>query len=155
MALDLERAIAAAYYAAMTVDAAIATATAPSMWPRRGGRAAHRCAKEAIQLHGGIGYTWEHDLHLYLRRALAAEALLGTASLAPRPSRRSPPGLVVRLRPLRADERYDPEVLRDPVRRDPHPRTLSARYAGKRPFRRSLIAGRSEPLSAAPGWDCV
>ncbi len=30
-----------------------------------------------MQVHGGIGYTWEHDLHLYLRRAVASEALLG------------------------------------------------------------------------------
>ena len=34
---------------------------------------------EAIQVHGGIGFTWEHDLHLYYRRALASEASLGTA----------------------------------------------------------------------------
>jgi alkylation response protein AidB-like acyl-CoA dehydrogenase len=32
-----------------------------------------------MQIHGGIGYTWEHDLHLYIRRAYASEHLLGTA----------------------------------------------------------------------------
>ena len=31
-------------------------------------------------LHGGIGYTWEHDLHLYLRRAYAGDYLLGSAT---------------------------------------------------------------------------
>jgi alkylation response protein AidB-like acyl-CoA dehydrogenase len=31
---------------------------------------------EAIQVHGGSGFTWEHDVHLYYRRALANEAML-------------------------------------------------------------------------------
>ena len=35
-------------------------------------------AKESIQVHGGIGFTWEHDAHLHLRRAKASELLLGT-----------------------------------------------------------------------------
>ncbi len=34
---------------------------------------------EAIQVHGGIGFTWEHDMHLYHRRALAGEANFGNA----------------------------------------------------------------------------
>ena len=42
------------------------------------GEAARRILKDGIQIHGGIGYTWEHDLHLYLRRATADEYLLGT-----------------------------------------------------------------------------
>uniref|UniRef100_A0AAU2VAH7 Acyl-CoA dehydrogenase family protein n=1 Tax=Streptomyces sp. NBC_00003 TaxID=2903608 RepID=A0AAU2VAH7_9ACTN len=39
--------------------------------------AAHACAKDCIQILGGIGFTWEHDAHLYLRRALVARQLLG------------------------------------------------------------------------------
>ncbi|ROO87460.1 alkylation response protein AidB-like acyl-CoA dehydrogenase [Actinocorallia herbida] len=35
-------------------------------------------AKECIQIHGGIGYTWEHDAHLFLRRAKSSELLFGT-----------------------------------------------------------------------------
>jgi alkylation response protein AidB-like acyl-CoA dehydrogenase len=35
-------------------------------------------AKENIQVHGAIACTWEHDAHLYLRRAMAARQLLGT-----------------------------------------------------------------------------
>ncbi|MEV6044871.1 acyl-CoA dehydrogenase [Streptomyces xanthochromogenes] len=35
------------------------------------------CAKDCIQILGGIGFTWEHDAHLYLRRALVARQLLG------------------------------------------------------------------------------
>jgi alkylation response protein AidB-like acyl-CoA dehydrogenase len=38
-----------------------------------------RVAGEALQIHGGIGFTWEHDLHLYLRRAKADEAMFPRA----------------------------------------------------------------------------
>ena len=44
------------------------------------GEAARRILKDGVQIHGGIGYTWEHDLHLFLRRATADEYLLGTTS---------------------------------------------------------------------------
>ncbi|GGN44157.1 acyl-CoA dehydrogenase family protein [Streptomyces fuscichromogenes] len=37
-------------------------------------------AAETIQIHGGIGYTWEHDAHLYLRRAKSSALLLGSTS---------------------------------------------------------------------------
>lgn len=36
-----------------------------------------RCAKDGIQMHGGIGFTWEHPAHLYLRRARAGAQLFG------------------------------------------------------------------------------
>jgi alkylation response protein AidB-like acyl-CoA dehydrogenase len=42
------------------------------------GEAASWIASEALQVHGGVGFTWEHDLHLYLRRIKANELLLGT-----------------------------------------------------------------------------
>jgi alkylation response protein AidB-like acyl-CoA dehydrogenase len=38
-------------------------------------------AAENIQLHGGIGFTWEHDAHLYFKRAKASELFLGDATL--------------------------------------------------------------------------
>jgi 3-oxochol-4-en-24-oyl-CoA dehydrogenase len=41
--------------------------------------AAVECAHACIQVLGGIGYTWEHDAHLYYRRALSLRALLGPA----------------------------------------------------------------------------
>ncbi|MGH3154950.1 MAG: acyl-CoA dehydrogenase family protein, partial [Streptosporangiaceae bacterium] len=41
--------------------------------------AAVECAHECIQVLGGIGYTWEHEAHLYYRRALSLRALLGPA----------------------------------------------------------------------------
>jgi alkylation response protein AidB-like acyl-CoA dehydrogenase len=79
MSLALERATAAVHYAAMTIDgddpergraAHVAKASA--------GEAARRILKDGIQIHGGIGYTWEHDLHLFLRRATGDEYLFGT-----------------------------------------------------------------------------
>ncbi|MFJ6935856.1 acyl-CoA dehydrogenase [Streptomyces sp. NPDC101132] len=39
--------------------------------------AAYSCAKDCIQVLGGIGFTWEHDAHVFLRRALVARQLLG------------------------------------------------------------------------------
>jgi alkylation response protein AidB-like acyl-CoA dehydrogenase len=37
-------------------------------------------AVENIQLHGGIGFTWEHPAHLYFRRAKSSQLLLGDSS---------------------------------------------------------------------------
>ncbi|WP_448334340.1 acyl-CoA dehydrogenase family protein, partial [Streptomyces sp. DSM 41534] len=39
-----------------------------------------RAAEECIQLHGGIGFTWEHPAHLYLKRAKTTQMLFGTPS---------------------------------------------------------------------------
>jgi alkylation response protein AidB-like acyl-CoA dehydrogenase len=44
--------------------------------------AAIQAAKHNIQIHGGIGFTWEHPAHLYLRRAKASARLLGPPSAA-------------------------------------------------------------------------
>ena len=40
-----------------------------------------QCAAESIQLHGGVGFTWEYDPHLYFKRARASEQLLGSPAL--------------------------------------------------------------------------
>ncbi len=40
------------------------------------------CANLNVQVHGGIGYTWEHDAHLYVRRAIALEAVFGPVDAA-------------------------------------------------------------------------
>jgi alkylation response protein AidB-like acyl-CoA dehydrogenase len=37
-------------------------------------------AAESLQIHGGIGFTWEHDAHLYLKRAKGSEILFGDAT---------------------------------------------------------------------------
>ena len=57
-------------------DASIAAALAKAFCSQ----AFTHAAKECIQIHGGIGYTWEHDAHLYLRRAKSSELLFGTPS---------------------------------------------------------------------------
>ncbi|OLL18957.1 MULTISPECIES: acyl-CoA dehydrogenase [unclassified Rhodococcus (in: high G+C Gram-positive bacteria)] len=55
-----------------SLAAAVAGATAPE--------AAFAVAKDCIQILGGIGYTWEHDAHLYLRRAQSLRILLGSTA---------------------------------------------------------------------------
>ena len=82
MALAVERAWSAVYYAAMCHRRRRrrpppGRRTSPR---RRPARRPTRAAKDGIQIHGGIGYTWEHDLHLYIRRAYASEHLLGTTA---------------------------------------------------------------------------
>jgi Acyl-CoA dehydrogenase, C-terminal domain len=80
MALAYERAWSAVYYAAMTVDAGDPDRhRAAHVAKIMAGAAATKCAKDGIQVHGGIGYTWEHDLHLYIRRAYGSEHLFGTS----------------------------------------------------------------------------
>ncbi len=81
MSLALQRATAAVQYAAMTCDAdAGDRMLACHSAKAAAGEAARRILKDGAQIHGGIGYTWEHDLHLYLRRATADEDMLGTTS---------------------------------------------------------------------------
>jgi len=75
----LEGAKAAAAYAANAVqndspDAAIAVSVAKS----QSGRMGTEIIRDCLQMHGGIGLTWEHDIHLYLRRAVSNEQLWGS-----------------------------------------------------------------------------
>lgn len=77
-ALELERAAASVAYAAMCVDANVAeVAHAVHSAKLEAGSAARRCARTSMQVHGGIGYTWEHGLHYWLRRAYAGDAFMG------------------------------------------------------------------------------
>jgi alkylation response protein AidB-like acyl-CoA dehydrogenase len=79
MLVALERARSTGYFAALTIaehDPRHAEAAATAKI------AASQCqrllAKEGIQIHGGIGYTWEHDMHLHVRRVKTDAQLLGT-----------------------------------------------------------------------------
>jgi alkylation response protein AidB-like acyl-CoA dehydrogenase len=81
MLLAVELAKSAAYYAAGAVDdqdpevptlASLANAAASETYLQT--------AIEAIQLHGGIGFTWEQDTHLWFKRAKSSEVLLGDAA---------------------------------------------------------------------------
>jgi alkylation response protein AidB-like acyl-CoA dehydrogenase len=81
MMVSLERARATAYFAALTIaedDERRATAT--SVAKSAAGDCQRLLAKEGIQIHGGIGYTWEHDMHLYVKRIKSGEQLFGTSS---------------------------------------------------------------------------
>ena len=78
--LQVESARSAVYYAAYALaegqpDASIAVSVAKACATD----AEHRANLEALQLHGGIGFTWEHDLHLWLKRGKALEAAYGDA----------------------------------------------------------------------------
>lgn len=117
--------------------AALAAATAPE--------AAYTCAKDAIQILGGIGFTWEHDAHLQLRRAVLARQLLGPADahrlraarLAETGARRE---LALEL-PAEADRH----------RAEARPHLAAARGLAPREARRALAAtGYAAPHLPAP-----
>ncbi|MGH2668021.1 MAG: acyl-CoA dehydrogenase family protein, partial [bacterium] len=80
MLLEVENAHAATYYAAWALDAGAEDAPlAASVAKAYVGEAARKVCGEAIQVHGGIGFTWEYDLHLYFKRAKALEPMYGDA----------------------------------------------------------------------------
>ncbi|MEX2393312.1 MAG: acyl-CoA dehydrogenase family protein [Actinomycetota bacterium] len=81
MLMEVEMARSAAYYAGW------AAAEDPEELPLAASLAKAYCsdayfhaAAENIQIHGGIGFTWEHDCHLYFRRAKSSELFLGDAT---------------------------------------------------------------------------
>ncbi|MBV9512679.1 MAG: acyl-CoA dehydrogenase family protein, partial [Mycobacteriaceae bacterium] len=123
MAADTERAVAAVWDAARAIDegrqdrsdkphaaAEFAAAVAATLAPV----AAQRCTQDCIQVHGGIGFTWEHDTNVYYRRALGIAAAFGRATDYPQ--------LVVDiatstgLRKVDIDLDPDTEKLRDEIR---------------------------------------
>ncbi|MEO6029697.1 MAG: acyl-CoA dehydrogenase family protein, partial [Candidatus Binatia bacterium] len=81
MMVAVECAKAAVTYAAWALaerndDAAVAAAIAKAT----AGDAYRHVTAKAIQLHGGIGFTWEHDLHIYYKRAMSSEVMFGDAA---------------------------------------------------------------------------
>jgi alkylation response protein AidB-like acyl-CoA dehydrogenase len=77
--LEVEAARAAADYAAW------AAAASPTELPRAAGLAKAVCSDTYVQaagvnlqVHGGMGFTWEHDAHLHLKRAMAGKQLYGS-----------------------------------------------------------------------------
>jgi alkylation response protein AidB-like acyl-CoA dehydrogenase len=82
MMVALENARSLAYYACWAVNQrALEAARAVAMAKAQVSDMAKYVTSEAIQVHGGIGFTWDHDLHLYYRRAVAGEAALGNAAV--------------------------------------------------------------------------
>ncbi len=81
MLVDVENGKSITYYAAWALDEGAAEAPlAVSMAKAYVSDAFRRVAAAGIQLHGGIGFTWEHDLHLYFKRAKGSEFTFGDAT---------------------------------------------------------------------------
>src|SRR2546430_2305377 len=79
--VDVENAKSLTYYAAWAVDENVPdSALAVSMAKAYASDAFRRVSAAGIQLHGGIGFTWEHDLHLYFKRAKSSEFTFGDAT---------------------------------------------------------------------------
>jgi alkylation response protein AidB-like acyl-CoA dehydrogenase len=80
MLLETEGARSAVYYAAWIADNEPETAPlAASGAKAYASDAACRVTGGSLQVHGGIGFTWEHDLHMWLKRARCAASYLGSA----------------------------------------------------------------------------
>ncbi len=121
MAADTERATAAVWDAARAIDEAshdagaapaveFAAAVAATLAPA----AAQRCTQDCIQVHGGIGFTWEHDAGVYYRRALVLGASFGRRS--DYPQRVVDTATSVGMRKLDIDLDPDTEKLRADIR---------------------------------------
>jgi alkylation response protein AidB-like acyl-CoA dehydrogenase len=81
MLVDVENAKSLTYYAAWAVDENVPEAAlAASMAKAYTSDAYRKVSGAGIQLHGGIGFTWEHDLHLYFKRAKSSEFTFGDAT---------------------------------------------------------------------------
>ena len=123
MVATTERATAAVWDAARALDeaaerdwdneethyefaAAVATTLAPE--------AAQHCAQDCIQVHGGIGFTWEHDTHIYYRRTLALVAAFGRSTEYPQ--RVFDTAISTGMRQLDIDLDPETEKLREEIR---------------------------------------
>ncbi len=81
MMIQVEAAISAVYFAACSAEED--PATLPQMASLAKVQATETltfCAANMVQLHGGIGFTWEHDAHLFFKRARACATLFGTVA---------------------------------------------------------------------------
>ena len=87
MMLKAEAARSAAYYAACVAEDFLAGGELGATLPEAASIAKAYCSDAyfynagcAIQMHGGIGFTWEHDMHLYFKRAKSSQQFLGDAA---------------------------------------------------------------------------
>jgi len=126
MIADTERATAAVWDAARALDEAretdenswdttasrveFAAAVAATLAPA----AAQRCTQDCIQVHGGIGFTWEHDTNVYYRRALMLAACFGRSSDYPQKVVDTATGTGTR--PVDIDLDPETEMLRTEIR---------------------------------------
>jgi alkylation response protein AidB-like acyl-CoA dehydrogenase len=79
MLTDVEASRAAATFAVEALESGFDVRHAAGVAKSFAGPACARVAGLAVQVHGGIGFTWEHDAHLFLKRINLDEALFGTA----------------------------------------------------------------------------
>ncbi|WP_230864573.1 acyl-CoA dehydrogenase family protein [Mycobacterium canetti] len=118
MVADTERATAAVWDAARALDEAgesspdveFAAAVAATLAPAT----AQRCTQDCIQVHGGIGFTWEHDTNVYYRRALMLAACFGRGSEYPQ--RVVDTATSAGMRPVNIDLDSSTEKLRAQIR---------------------------------------
>jgi alkylation response protein AidB-like acyl-CoA dehydrogenase len=82
MLTTLETARAAVWDAARELDGGDGTGLAVTAARALAPEAGFSCAKDCIQVLGGIGYTWEHDAHIFLKRSTAVRHLLSAPSVA-------------------------------------------------------------------------
>ncbi|MCW2945005.1 MAG: Acyl-CoA dehydrogenase [Actinoallomurus sp.] len=137
MLVEAERARAAVWDAAHAVTAGEQVAYAAGVAAALAPDTAVARLQDCIQVHGGIGYTFEHDAHLYYRRALTLRALLGRAA----EWRASVAGLA--LSGMTRDRELDLPAEAEPLRRE-----IRARIAGLAPLGdRERVAGL-----ASGGW---
>ena len=88
MLLEVESAKSAAYYAGWAAaDDSDELPVVASLAKAYCSDAYFHAAAENIQIHGGIGFTWEHPAHLYFKRAKSSELLLRRPHLPPRAAR--------------------------------------------------------------------
>ena len=78
MLMKVEHARSAAYYAARVADHPDELSLASPLAAAVASEAYVWVAGETIQVHGGVGFTWEHDAHVYLKRAKASSLLFGS-----------------------------------------------------------------------------
>ncbi|MCW1960376.1 MAG: acyl-CoA dehydrogenase [Mycobacterium sp.] len=128
MIATTERATAAVWDAARAVDEAAQSARDTGNWDNESThyefaaavaatlapKAAQHCAQECIQVHGGIGFTWEHDTNVYYRHTLGVVAAFGRSTAYPQ--RVFDTATTSGMRALDIDLDPDTEKLRDEIR---------------------------------------
>ena len=141
MLVDVENSKSITYYAAWAMDEGAAEGPlAVSMAKAYVSDAYRRVSAAGIQLHGGIGFTWEHDLHLYFKRAKGSEFTFGDATYHRE--------RVAQLVNLYAGASIRAHLLRWRARTAPQ-RTDSTPRGGR--FARRLAAGPVSPPRLARG----
>jgi alkylation response protein AidB-like acyl-CoA dehydrogenase len=81
MMVQVESSKSATYYAAWAVANDVDEAPLASAMAKAYCSDAYRIvAGEGIQIHGGIGFTWEHDMHIFFKRAKSSEVSFGDAT---------------------------------------------------------------------------